>query len=296
MREHRQERDGPVVIVIGCDEIGSAIAHVLHRSGAAVVLIDDIDPPWARRGRSYVDAWYVGGATLDRLDACFCASVKSIPELLARGEMIAATTWSLEGVSNAVRPSAVVDARAGSSMQLAGSRPPFLEGTRMIGVRGARVAGWPADILIAGERPPDGAAEAANGSDGDAASPPAGAFRIEAPCAGRFRTRHEISECVELGTVLGELGRFAAIAPADGMLTALSARGARVAQGHLLLEIDPSRDVRRCFGITEEARALAQRVNAVVRRASGGRPSTGAVAQPTRLEYPVRFRPRIQCR
>jgi len=92
----------PVAVVIGCDDIGSAIAWTLHCAGLAVALVDAADPPWPRRGMSYTDAWYVGGATLEQVDACFCTSVRSVPTVLARGDMIAATTWSWEGVVTAL--------------------------------------------------------------------------------------------------------------------------------------------------------------------------------------------------
>ena len=271
MRANTHGRDGQVVVVIGCDEIGSAIAHVLHRSGAGVVLIDDIDPPWAWRGRSYVDAWYVGGATLDGIDACFCASVKSIPAILARGDMIAATAWSLEGVANAVAPSAIVETRPRSSLQLTRARPPLLHGTRMIGVRNAQVSAWTADAVIDAAHRADAVGPSNASNPVDAGSRNGRPVRVEAACAGRFRTRHEICERVQAGDIVGELGSFAAIAPAGGMLTALSARGARVAEGQVLLEIDASCDVGRCFGISEDARGLAQHVNLVLRRASNKR-------------------------
>src|SRR5487761_2772443 len=112
MTERGRRDDRPVVIVVGCDDIGSAIARGLHVGGAAVVLIDEADPPWPRRGMSYADAWYVGGATLADVDACFCASVKSIPAVLDRGDTIVATTWSLHGVAVALQPIAFVDSRA----------------------------------------------------------------------------------------------------------------------------------------------------------------------------------------
>lgn len=222
MRRNRYERDRPVIIVVGCDDVGSAIAHVLHDSGAAVVLVDAADPPWSRRGMSYVDAWYVGGATLDGVDACFCASVKSIPTVLARGEMIAATTWSWAGVATALQPAALVV------------------------VRDEARAVFPA---IA----PD--------------------LRVDAPHAGRFRTRHEIAERVETGDVLGALDGYAVVAPASGVLRALCARGARVAAGQTLVEIDRSGDTQSCFGVKEPARAVAERVRAVMRSAMAGKAS-----------------------
>ena len=40
----------PMAIVIGASEVGSAIAVALHRAGCAVVLTDEVDPAWPRRG------------------------------------------------------------------------------------------------------------------------------------------------------------------------------------------------------------------------------------------------------
>ena len=265
-------KDRPVVIVVGCDDVGSAIACALHGAGAAVVLVDDADPPWARRGRSYADAWYVGGATLERVDACFCGSVRSIPAVLARGDMIAATTWSFQGVASALKPVALIETRPGCGMAVARSRPGLLEGLITVGVRTTQIAGWPADVVIAGDLHADFSPPTVSGpgTAGGRRPPLMKALRIEASRAGRFRTRHEIAERVEMGDVLGALANSVVIAPGSGVLTALSARGARVAAGQTLVEIDPSGDTARCFGMTPEARAIAQRVTAAVRKASAG--------------------------
>ena len=73
-----------VTIVLGCGEVGSAVALALHQSGLAVVLVDEADPAWHRRGMAFTNAWYVGNAELESEGACFCASLKSIPSILAR--------------------------------------------------------------------------------------------------------------------------------------------------------------------------------------------------------------------
>jgi glycine/D-amino acid oxidase-like deaminating enzyme len=82
----------PVAIVLGCGEVGSAVALALHHARFAVVLVDEADPAWRRRGMAFTNAWYVGNAELESEGACFCASLKSIPSILER-RMIAATTW-----------------------------------------------------------------------------------------------------------------------------------------------------------------------------------------------------------
>lgn len=209
MTAHRRCDDRPVVVVVGCDDVGSAIARGLNRGGAAVVLIDAADPPWPQRGMCYADAWYVGGATLVDVDACFCASVKSIPAVLDRGDTIAATTWSLQGVAGALRPAAFIDSRAIA-------RPQSL------------------------------------------------APRIDALRSGRFLTRHRIAERVERGEPLGEISGIAVLAPAAGVLRGLAARGARVAVGQTLAEIDVSGDPSRCFGVSPEAAVAAHRVVATL--------------------------------
>jgi hypothetical protein len=258
LRHHRRS-----VIVIGCDDIGSAIACVLHRAGAAVVVVDTADPPWAHRGRSYADAWYVGGATLDAIDACFCGSVKSIPAILDRGDMIAATTWSWEGVAASLDPVAVIDTRAERATPAVAGRPEALQGVLAIGVGTTRVGGWRADAVIA--TGPLHATREWPAGRGERQCAHAAVAQIDAPHGGRFRTRHQIAERVDAGDVVGELGAFAVVATVAGVLTALAARGARIGPGHTLAEIDSRRDGVSCFGITPEARAIAHRVAAALR-------------------------------
>jgi xanthine dehydrogenase accessory factor len=219
----------PTVVVQGCDDEGSAVARELHRAGYAVVLVDDADPPWCRRGMSYVDAWYLGGATLAGVDACFASSVRSIPAVLARGDMIAATTWSSGGVAAALDVIAVVTTRC----------PPRSPNA------------------------PDGVVTVLATGGGDAARP-----RALAPRAGRFSTRCEIAEHVGAGDLLGEVAGDPIVAPASGVLRGLSARGARVVTGQCVVEIDTGGEAQRCFGIAECARLVAQRTVADVRRAT----------------------------
>ena len=230
------ERNGsratrPVVVVQGSDDAGSAVARELHVAGYAVVVTDDADPPWPRRGMSYVDAWYVGGATLSSVDACFCSSVRSIPAVLARGDMIAATTWSCRGVAS------VLDVRA-IFVASGAARPATSAGRDDIAVIGVeRNAGSPHHCTLA-------------------------------PRAGRFSTRFEIAERVGAGELLGEVAGHPVVAPAGGVLRGLSARGARVAAGQCIVEIDTDADPHGCFGIEPGARRVAERAVAALRRVS----------------------------
>jgi hypothetical protein len=252
MNPDRNADYAPVVVVIGCDVIGSAVAHALHRCRFAVVLIDTADPPWPRRGMSYADAWYVGGATLEGVDACFCASIKSIPSVLRRRDMIVASTWSLPGVAAALGPVAVVDARS-----------------RSVIVSVARLATFEQRVVIAADDIPGGGA------------------CVDAPVAGRFRTRRQIAERVEAGEFLGELGGSAIVAPAAGVLRGLTARGARVLAGQMIAEIDRSGEAQRCYGIDTRARGVGARVSLALKAARRSLPGDIVMRAPASTDGPA---------
>ena len=273
MRNAKYEHDRPVVIVLGCDEIGSAVAHAAHCAGYAVILIDGVDPGWARRGKSYVDAWYVGGATLEHVDACFCASARSIGPVLARTDMVAATTWSWQGVAQTVMPRAVIETRQCATPR-ATCRPPLLENVLTIGVRSHTVGGWPADVVISSAPISDSIPDSTT-RIGARRNP----VRILVPHAGRFRTRLEITDWVDEGEVVGEVGAFAAIAPASGMLIALTARGARLVAGQLITEIDTTATIGTAFGIMPDARRIALEVTGAIRRGAAAVRAHAPVAE-----------------
>jgi xanthine dehydrogenase accessory factor len=228
---HRTAPVRPVTIVLGCGDIGSAVALALHASGFSVVLVDEADPAWHRRGMAFTNAWYVGNAELDGEGACFCASLKSIPSVLVR-RLIAATTWSWPGVVGALAPTVLVDARGrkrrGSEILL--GRVPFTIGIGVDFVEGENV-----DVAI------DLAADSSHGP-GEEPNPLEPASRadfaagcgadciVEAARHGRFMTERRIGDAVRVGQIVGGLGNEAIAAPAGGVLLGLAARGARIGQ------------------------------------------------------------------
>lgn len=232
-----------VTIVLGCDEIGSAVAHRLHRDGFAVVLIDVVDPPWARRGMAFTDAWYAGTAELSGVSAVFCASVRSIPAVLDRSLAVAATTWSWAGVAAALSPVAMIETRAPSARRTSIDRttaPPLLT----IEVVPGAIAGPEFDIAV---RVP--------------APQPVRERVLYAPRDGRFATQRSIGGSVHAGDTLGSIGGTPIVAPIGGCLRGLSARGARLRVGSELVEIDPRADPTRCFGLDERSSAIAHGVS-----------------------------------
>jgi CBS domain-containing protein len=222
-----------VTVVVGSNATGSAIAHRLHATGLAVVLLDDVDPPWTRRGHSYTDAWYYGVAELAGTPAVFCASVRSIPAALDRGRAIAATTWSAGGVASALRPLVVVDAR-------------FAE----------PCAATRGEVTIRPVADAQG-----TGSDWQLEVVPArSSGALHAPESGRFYTRLAIGDAVRAGEPVGMIGARDILAATAGRLVGLAARGARVQGGSVVAEVDARAEHDACFGLEPWAAAAADQV------------------------------------
>jgi xanthine dehydrogenase accessory factor len=288
MTNRRTER--PVAIVLGCNDVGSAVACALHASGWSVVLVDDADPPWHRRGMAFTNAWYIGNAELDGAGACFCASLKSIPSVLAHG-MIAATTWSWRSVADALHAEVLVD--AGRSRR----RPAVLRGriALTIGIGADFVAGDNVDVAldasaeVAGAAPPQMQAR-----DAAALASRRNSYVVASTRYGRFMTVRRIGDSVRAGEKIGAVGNEIVAAPASGVLLGLAARGARIEPGDELVEVDPSGVSYRCHGVDVGPRKIAADVIAIIaRRAASIEPgapppvianrvvSTGTLADPT---------------
>jgi xanthine dehydrogenase accessory factor len=260
----RSSQSLAVAIVLGCDDIGSTVALALHSSGLSVVLVDEADPAWHRRGMSFADAWYLGTAELDRVGACLCASLKSVPSVLAR-RMIAATTWSWPTLAAALGPEVLVDAR---KRRRRGSEILVGRVATTIGIGRDFVAGEDVDAAV-DIAPPDADRDAVQGCV------------VEAARHGRFMTERRIGDAVRAGQIVGGLGNAVVAAPADGVLLGLSARGARIEPGDQLVEVDPRGVAHRCFGVGDRARRIAERVRSVVvRRDPGGRIDAAPAVRP----------------
>jgi len=226
----------PVAVVIGSGEVGSAIAVVLHRAGFAAVVCDEVDPAWPRRGMA---------SELDREAAVFCASLKSIPAVLDRRRLIAATTWSWRGVASAVDAVAIVDATLDLERAPLATRGPEHD--------------EPIKVLVG----PPACASAAVDATVHVNLAPSDDERlvvVRAQRSGRFATARRIGDRVFKGDVVGAIGTLAVAAPRDGALRGLTARGARVREGQEVVEVDPRGDPVRCYGLSEAAVAAGREV------------------------------------
>lgn len=246
----------PAAIVLGSAELASAIAVRLHDAGFGVIACDAIDPLGIRRGISFTDAWYLGRACVGETQATFCASVRSIPTVLAVG--IAATTWSWLGVARTLNAVAVIDARDGSRADPPNLREAALPGMLTIGARPGYASGGNAHVLASpASLGPVTLTESAAEYD---------AFHVieVSRAEGRFATDRAIGEYVLTGEVVGVIGGKEVCAPASGVLSGLAARGARLARDLPVVEIDTRGQPATCFAIPAWCDAVAGRVGELV--------------------------------
>ena len=265
----RRQQTRPAAIIIGSGDIGSAVAVALARVGYAAIVCDRTDPSSARRGMAFTDAWYVGHAELDGVNALFCGTIKAVPTVLERPGQIAATTWSWRGAAGALHAGLVVDTRNKQSTDGTDFRMRLPPGLLTIGIGTGHTAARNVDLVI--EAPladpsPMALHEPRLEAVGVPASrPPHGVgTAVFAKDAGRFTTSHRIGDCVEAGQLVGALDREPVAAPISGVLRGLSARGAWVQAADLIVEVDPRGDPTLCFGLDGRAMSIAHKLLAAL--------------------------------
>ena len=77
-------------------------------------------------------------------------------------------------------------------------------------------------------------------------------------------TARRMGERVLAGETVGAIGNASVMAPCSGVLLGLSARGARLAAGQTVVEVDPAGCPARCFQPDARSRATAERVIAAL--------------------------------
>ena len=76
-----------LIIVRGGGELGTAVAHRLHRSGYKVLILEKSRPSALRRELSFSDAAYEGEKTVERV-TCVCAeNLKTALSLASSGKV-----------------------------------------------------------------------------------------------------------------------------------------------------------------------------------------------------------------
>jgi xanthine dehydrogenase accessory factor len=231
------------VLVLGCGDVGSAVAHRLFLQGADVVILDVQTPAHPRRGMAFTDAWFAGTATLEGVVVQLAPTASELPSTLVHLDAICGTWAPPAEVAAALCPDAVVDARMRKravpedlralAPMVVGLGPGFAPGQNCTVAIETAWSDHLGDVLR--DQP---------------ASPLAGEPRtlggagrerfVYADDAGLWRTGARIDDRVAQKALVGTLGDMPVRAPLSGALRGLTHDGVIVRAGQKLVEVDPS--------------------------------------------------------
>ncbi len=265
----------PYAIILGTNEIASAIAVRLSWERFRAVMSHDPFPPVIRRGMAFHDALYDDRAEVDGIIGIRADSAIQIVEALGTSGRVAVTHRQLTDLITLRTPSVVVDARMqkhqvtpdlrGVARLAIGIGPKFSAGVNCniaVETHPARTG----DLVTAGEtRLADGVPR------------PLGRVGKErfvySTCEGVWRTPLDIGALVFRGYVIGYLDGCPIRAPIDGHLRGIARDGTLAPGGVKLVEIDP-RGRHACWsGTDERGRAIAAAVIEAIDRSPARSPS-----------------------
>jgi hypothetical protein len=243
------------VLVLGTDDIASAVGHAVASIGVPVLLVRDPEMPVLRRAASFDDALEIGSACLGGMTAHAVNPLSAEPA----GVVLAVTDLAPEKLLHPALIEGVIDARVRR-----GQRRPGLRGDLgfAIGLGPGFAAGDTVDLAI--ETAPEAAGRIVRGGT---TQPPSaessllvgdeGQCLVRAPRSGLWWTFRDIGERLEAGAVVGLCAGRQVPTDVAGRLSGLVRRGTQMRAGMRLLEVDPRPDHECCRGITPLAATIA---------------------------------------
>jgi xanthine dehydrogenase accessory factor len=262
-------------VILGTNEIASAVAVQLHRNNYRTVLSHDPQPPVMRRKMAFHDALYDDGVAVEGIAARRADSGLEIRASFADASRVTVTELGLLDLIVIQAVDILIDAR----MQKYLPTPDLRRlGRLTIGLGPGFATGLNCDVAIetrpaqAGRIIRDGCTDEPDGISqrlGDRA----GERFVRADFAGRWNTAIEIGTRVFRDFVVGHLGRVPVRAPFDGFLRGIVRDGTEVLNGAKLLEIDSRGRQANWTETDERGRLIA---NAVAEAVATHEPKTSA--------------------
>jgi xanthine dehydrogenase accessory factor len=246
-----------VVMIRGAGDIASGVACRLYRANfRRIVMLETASPLAVRRLVSFCEAVHEGEMTVEGIEA---VRVERGEERRAWEEGNIAVTVDPTGESiAALAPDVFIDAtlakrNLGTSISDAGL---------VIGLGPGFTAGVDCHYVIETNRGHDlgriissGQAEADTGIPGEVRGYTTERV-LRAPMTGTFTACREIGDCVQMGEVVGWVGKVDVLATIGGVVRGLIRPGSFVTQRTKIGDIDPRGEGVPCATVSDKARAL----------------------------------------
>lgn len=250
------------VLVRGIGDVGSAVAHTLHREGFKVVIHDVPLPAWTRRKMAFTDAVFDGEALLENVPAVRVDDLSSIDSVLA-DSAVAVSVVNFHEILHAFSPDVLVDARMRKRQEperqidlarfTIGLGPNFIaRDTTHVVIETALGDALGAVITEGTAKHHEGEPRVIGGY---------GAERVVyASVAGVFASDFAIGDEVAAGQIVAHVDKIFIAAPLCGRLRGLTRSGVPVAKGTKVIEIDPRGEDAVFIGIGERPAKIADGV------------------------------------
>lgn len=258
-----------LVLIKGGSEIGSAVAHLLHRSGYLPVIVEGPHPVTVRRRMSYSQAVFDGEAELEGIRGERVDSIDTLRALLRWGRIIPIFVGSADMVLEALQPEVVVDARMRKKER---AESQIGEAPLVIGLGPGFCAQETVHMVIETNRGPNLGCVI---TEGEAESYTGEPVAIEgykreryiyAPCNGVFKTQLDVGMFVQAGGVVGRIGRRELRAEVSGIVRGITKSGVPVKMGTKVVDVDPRGKEELIAGIAERPRRIAEGVLEAIQR------------------------------
>jgi xanthine dehydrogenase accessory factor len=255
------DRSAITVLLLGCGDLGTGVAHVLFTSGFAVAAVELEQPLAVRRRVAFAEAARAGHV---EVEGVVCRRVE-LEELVRSGwprDAVALVVSPIATALPALRPAVVVDARL-AKRPLEFAAPP---GTFVVALGPGPIAGRDCDAVVETLRGPglgrvirQGSATENTGVPGEVG----GATRdrvLRAPVSGVLTVLGGIGRRVRAGEVVARVGRHEVRSALDGIVRGMLADGDRVQRGQKLGDVDPRPDAPGVDRISDKSRAVGRGV------------------------------------
>jgi hypothetical protein len=252
-------------VILGTNEIASAVAVLLRRTGYGIVLSHDPLPPVIRRKMAFHDALFDDAVSVAGIAAQRADTGLEIRSSLGRAPGVLVTELGLLDLIVLRSLDILVDAR----MQKYVATPDLRRLARLtVGLGPGFCGGANCDVAIetrpakAGQIIQHGPTDAPDGVSRRLGNHGGERF-IRSEFSGRWKTAIEIGTRVFRDFVVGHLGNMPVRAPFDGILRGIVRDGTEVPAGVKLLEIDSRGRNANWTGIDSRGQLIA---DAVARR------------------------------
>ncbi|WP_454915270.1 xanthine dehydrogenase [Xanthobacter sediminis] len=260
---HGDRRRTPTfAVILGTNEIASAVAVHLHRSGYGVVLSHDPVPPVIRRKMAFHDALFDDQVEVDGVFATLVDSGMEIRGALNRRDGVMVTNLGLLDLIVIGAIDLLVDARM-NKYQVTPDLRRLAALT--IGLGPGFSGGANCDVAIETRPGKEGRIIQYGPTDApDGVAQPLGNSRSErfvhTEVPGRWHTAIEIGTRVYKDFLIGHLGNVPVRAPFDGVVRGVVRDGTEVPAGVKLLELDPRGRNADWTGLDARALIIAKAV------------------------------------